>query len=99
MTRKGTEKGTDKGTEKATDKHVSITETVKIPKKTIKFFDFMKNHLVKKDSENGPTNTRIGDQESGIFGGSYHIPDDDYPDFLSLYFQEVFVHKKKEYLT
>ena len=74
-------------------------EAVKIPKKTIKFFDFMKNHLVKKDSEHGPTNTRIGDQDAGIFGGSYHIPDDEYNDFLSLYFQEVFVQKKKEYLT
>ena len=103
MTHKGTDKGmekhAEKATDKATEKHVSITETVKIPKKTIKFYDFMKSHLTKKDSENGPTNTRIGDQDSGIFGGSYHIPDDDYSDFLSLYFQEVFVHKKKEYLT
>ena len=34
---------THNGSDKATDKAISITDIVKIPKKTIKFFDFMKN--------------------------------------------------------
>lgn len=64
-----------------------------------RYFDFMKSHLVKKDSGEISTNTRIKDSEKGIFGGSYCIMDDEYSEFLDLYYNEVFIKNKPEYLT
>jgi P4 family phage/plasmid primase-like protien len=66
--------------------------------------DFLIKHTIKKDQGNTPatksiTNTRIGDQKSNIYGGSYHIPDSEYSTFLYLYNRDVLVPKKKEYLT
>lgn len=61
--------------------------------------DFLDKHSVKKGDEKPITNTRIADKTQNIFGGSYHIPDEDYSTFLSLYNREVIVGKKKEYLT
>lgn len=43
------------------------------------------------------TNTRIGNQEMGIFGGSYAITN--YPEFLEIYRKEVFLKGNPEYLT
>ena len=63
------------------------------------FFDFMKNHLIKKAEDKPSTNTRIGDPLMNIFGGSYHIPDNEYDRFLDLYYEETFVKKRPEYLT
>jgi P4 family phage/plasmid primase-like protien len=64
-----------------------------------KYFDFMKSHLVKKDSGDFSTNTRIKDSEKGIFGGSYCILEHEYIEFLDLYYNEVFIKNKPEYLT
>lgn len=65
--------------------------------------DFLIKHTHKKDpNTTNPkpvTNTRIGDPKLGIYGGSYHIPDNEYETFLSFYAEEAFVKKKKEYLT
>ena len=67
--------------------------------------DFLAKHTVQKNA-NMPnnkiiTNTRIGDkaQGSGIYGASYHIPDAEYSTFLSLYYRDIIVNQKKEYLT
>lgn len=63
---------------------------------------FLKSHTIKKDSSDSSkksTNTRIGDESSGIFGGNYSISDDEYPEFLNMVYREVFVKKKPEYLT
>ena len=55
------------------------------------FTDFMMKHLIKKgDPANKPiTNTRIGDKESQIYGGSYSIPDNEYQAFLQLYAKDI----------
>ena len=45
------------------------------------------------------THTRIGDDSSGIYGGNYHIPDEDYDTFMRLYHKEVIAKKTPEYLT
>lgn len=73
--------------------------TVSIVKKKSNFKEFMKNHLICKDDEKKSTNTRIGDKTMDIYGGNYHIPEEEYQTFLDLYFQEVFVKKKMEYIT
>jgi len=61
--------------------------------------DFLDKHSVKKGDDKPITNTRIADKTQNIYGGSYHIPDEDYPTFLNLYNSEVVAGKKKEYLT
>ena len=63
------------------------------------FTDFLKKHLLKKDSGDVITNTRIGDKNESIYGGSYHINDIEYSTFLQLYFRDVVKEGKKEYLT
>ena len=63
---------------------------------------FLSKHHIKKDTKDDskpPTNTRIGCKESNIYGGSYHIPDDEYDNFLKLYYTECIKGNKKEYLT
>ena len=66
-----------------------------------RFEDFMRSHLIKKEEKDkiSSTNTRIGDAESKIFGGSYHIKEDEYTNFLSLYYDQILTKKKDEYLT
>ena len=64
------------------------------------FSEFLAKHYAK--NENGSstfTHTRIGDKELNIYAGSYAIPNDDLPAFYKLYYDHVFVKKKKEYLT
>jgi P4 family phage/plasmid primase-like protien len=58
--------------------------------------DFLAKHNAK---EKGFTHTRIGDTKLNIYAGSYSIPDEDLPTFYGLYYDHVFVKKKKEYLT
>ena len=60
--------------------------------------EFLKNHQVKKESNEIITNTRIGDKNS-IYGGSYHINEIDYTSFLELYFRDIVLSGKKEYIT
>jgi P4 family phage/plasmid primase-like protien len=61
--------------------------------------DFLSKHYVQKGSDKQITNTRIGDKTTGIYGGSYHIPDSEYPTFLKIYHRDIIKTKKKEYLT
>jgi len=63
--------------------------------------DFLIKNLIKHDDKiKLPiTNTRIGDKDLNIFGGSYHIPDNKYETFLNIYYQNVFEKNKSEYLT
>lgn len=65
--------------------------------------DFLIKHTIQKGAQTtNPktiTNTRIGDKEQNIFGGSYHIPESEYPTFLALYYRDVIAVNKKEYLT
>ena len=61
--------------------------------------DFLIKHSGKNDKGVSPTHTRIGDKDLSIYGGSYIIPNEDLPAFYSLYYDHIFVKKKKEYLT
>jgi len=64
--------------------------------------DFLATHNAKNNKSKpppAPTHTRIGDADAGIYGGSYVIPGEDLPEFYKLYHDEIFVKKKKEYLT
>ena len=66
-------------------------------------YDFLAQHSVYKMNDNSQkkviTNTRIGDNKSGIHGGSYNIPDIEYQTFLDLYKRDILSKNKKEYLT
>jgi len=56
--------------------------------------------LAKHYAKNGTiTHTRIGDKELNIHGGSYSIPNEELTIFHKLYYDHIFVQKKKEYLT
>ena len=80
-----------------------VSQTKKLTVKYRDVFDFLSKHVHQKDlpttNPKPVTNTRIGDAKQNIHGGSYHIPDADYPTFLDLYAKEVIAGKKKEYLT
>ena len=45
------------------------------------------------------THTRIPDKSADIFGGSWHIPDESYEEFMKLYYDWVIEYKNDEYLT
>ena len=53
----------------------------------------------KKDDERPVTHTRIGKKDLGIYGGSYHIPEELMSLFYKLYHKKVFKKKKDEHLT
>ncbi len=60
--------------------------------------DFLINHNANK--MNAPTtHTRIGDKTSNIYGGNYHIPQEEKALFYKLYYEHVFDKRKAEYLT
>jgi P4 family phage/plasmid primase-like protien len=64
--------------------------------------NYLKQKSINKEVPQSPTNTRIGDKkkESKIYGGSYHIPSEEYnTKFLPLYAEKVFKKREPEYLT
>jgi P4 family phage/plasmid primase-like protien len=68
--------------------------------------EFLSKHSAKltdknnsSNQENSITHTRIGNKDLNIYGGSYIIPQEDLQEFYRLYYDHVFVKKKKEYLT
>ena len=64
--------------------------------------DFLCKHKYDKDknsSSNEITHTRIPDKNLNIYGGSYHIPNEELPKFFELYYNHIFIKKKLEYLT
>lgn len=85
-----------------TKTNITENESISIKTKTnnnLKLFDFIKSKFIEKGSDLKSTNTRIRNDELNIFGGNYHIPEDEYSQFLESYFQEVFVRNKNEYFT
>ena len=42
-----------------------------------RYEDFMKAHVVPKGATTETTNTRIPSQEHGVYGGRYHIEDEE----------------------
>ena len=70
---------------------------------TIKLSEYLNKHYIKKEEiseERSITNTRIGGgKDSGISGGSYHIPDSEYEDFMKIIYRDLIHKPGKEYLT
>ena len=65
-----------------------------------KLNDFLIHHkYVKRPESSGPTHTRIGDEKSKIYGGSYDIPPEQRNTFWKLYHKEIVAKNKVEYLT
>ena len=60
---------------------------------------FLKSHIIKKDSPEKSTNTRIPNEKNEIYGGKYHIPQDKYSEFMDIYYREVFLKNKPDHLT
>jgi P4 family phage/plasmid primase-like protien len=70
------------------------TDTKNMTSKTLT--EFLINH---KAGDKGATHTRICDKNLNIYGGSYHVDNEEMETFYKLYYDNVFVQKKKEYLT
>ena len=54
-----------------------------------RYEDFMKAHVVPKGATTETTNTRIPSQEHGVYGGRYHIEDEEYSEFLAYYIKYI----------
>lgn len=63
------------------------------------FTDFMNSHYITKEDKKPITNARIKNKELGISGGSYHIDENEYEDYLKMYAKEIIVKKIPEYFT
>lgn len=73
------------------------------------FNDFMRAHRIKQSTDSLSdvqptiTHTRIGRNSNipseVIYGGKYHIPDDERSTFMKLYYDHVFIKGNEEYLT
>ena len=61
--------------------------------------EFLAKNSVKGKKNVVPTNTRIPDTKLKIYGGSFHVCDEEFDIFNKLYYEYIFVNKKKEYLT
>jgi len=65
--------------------------------------EFLAKHSAKDarkaDKSVVPTHTRIPDESLNIYPGSYIIPNEELTLFYDLYYDSVFVKKRKEYLT
>ena len=65
--------------------------------------EFLAKHSAKNEPKpNGTVNithTRIPDKELNIYPGAYIIPSENLKTFYSLYYDSIFVNKKKEFLT
>ena len=73
------------------------------PDNAVKLFEYLGKKYIKKDEINEEktiTNTRIGGgKDSGISGGSYYIPENEYSNFMKKIYRDVIMKNGKEYLT
>ena len=86
--------------EKSVGNSTSIKHKTHLTTKYAGFQDFMMKHQIRKGEtvDKEITNTRIGSKEDNIYGGSYHIPIDEYELFLNLYSKDILSTNKKEYV-
>ena len=78
------------------------TTTIKLARKPrcsqlMTLSEFLKNHIYKDGEHTEKTNTRIPCKKG--YGGTYCITDDEYNQFLEIYYNEVIKKNKPEYLT
>lgn len=75
-------------------------ETLPIKKKYRNIEDFLKKHIYQKENTSQKiTNTRIGNESTHTFGGSYSISEEEYQAFLSLYVKDVIAKGETDYIT
>lgn len=60
--------------------------------------NFLSSYSV-KNTNKPSTHTRIGDKELGIYGGNYSIPKEEQETFWKLYYEDIIIKDKNEYLT
>lgn len=82
----------------ATISQSEISNTTNATMTTPNFATFMQTHRIQKGEDKVSTNTRIGGDPS-LFAGNFHIPDNEYSQFLKLYWDEIIQKNKPEYLT
>jgi len=73
-----------------------------MPNKYNDLSDFLSKHTANKNVQNGTniiTHTRIGNQSLNVYGGSYNIPKSELDIFHKLYYENIFIKNRKEYLT
>jgi P4 family phage/plasmid primase-like protien len=63
------------------------------------YFTFMQNHRIAKGEDKPSTNTRMPGGGDTLFGANFHIPDEEYAQFLQLYYDEIVSKNKLEHLT
>jgi P4 family phage/plasmid primase-like protien len=82
--------------------------TVQKPSNAVRISEYLSTHYIKKEDlgkdnqgiDKSITNTRIkGGPESGISGGTYYIPDNEYDDFVKKIYRDIIQKNGKEYLT
>lgn len=66
-----------------------------------KMDDYLSSFSLSKNKDKNLvcTHTRIGCKDNKIYGGSYHVPDESWSEFMADYYKHVFINKEKEYLT
>jgi hypothetical protein len=63
------------------------------------FKQLLTKYSIKKGDEIEHTNTQIGSKKLSLPGASYHIPDEEYPNFIKSYYNDVICGNKIEFLT
>jgi len=66
--------------------------------------DFLTKHTLSEknpllDSSLESTHTRIPSKECNVYPGKFHISPEELPEFFNIYYEDIFVKNRKEYLT
>lgn len=65
--------------------------------KTVKLNKFLSKRVA--NSNDDVSHTRIGNKTLHVYGGKWHIPEDDIDEFYQLYYDTVFENRNWEYIT
>jgi len=79
---------------------VNVNNTFQVTKMTSNLVDFLRTHQI-KNQQLETTHTKIGSRSGKDihYGGKYHIPEDELPEFYKHYYNAVIKNKKREFLT
>jgi hypothetical protein len=77
----------------------SIVAAEPVMKNTKRFLDYLRSFYVKKEDKLISTHSRIKSEKLGIAGGSYHVPDDKFEEFIKTYYREIISKNGTEYIT